>query len=109
MPRRLHPTPLIVGGAQPEGYLYVGLNQGTAVWGHTDIVAVLITIDDEEQAKHTVWLVYMCCLQSLSLGSARHFWGGARLEISSFLFSRFLEVLVGVCMAISSRCKCGTV
>jgi len=56
-----------------------------------------------------VWLVYVCCLQSLLLGSARHFWGGGRLEIASFLFSSFLEVSVGVCMAISSRCKCDTV
>ena len=46
-------SPLIVGGAQPEGYLYVGLNQGTTVLGHVDIVAASITLDDEEQAKHT--------------------------------------------------------
>ena len=46
---------LIIGGAQPEGYLCVGLNHGLSVWGHADIVATSIVLDDEEgpQAKHT--------------------------------------------------------
>jgi len=48
-------APLIFGGAQPEGYLYVGLNHGLSVWGHADIVAASIDLDGEEgpQAKHT--------------------------------------------------------
>jgi hypothetical protein len=33
------PTPLMLGGVQPEGYVYVGSNQGLAVWGREDIVA----------------------------------------------------------------------
>jgi len=28
-----------VGGSQPAGYVYVGSNQGLAVWGHADLVA----------------------------------------------------------------------
>ena len=32
-------APLIIGGAQPEGYIYVGLNHGLSVWGHADVVA----------------------------------------------------------------------
>ena len=34
--------PLIVGGAQLIGYVYVGTNQGLSIWGQTDIVAVSI-------------------------------------------------------------------
>jgi hypothetical protein len=34
--------PLILGGAQPIGYVYVGTNQGLSIWGQTDIVAVSI-------------------------------------------------------------------
>ena len=41
-------SPLVVGGAQPEGYLCVGLNHGLSVWGHADIVATSIVLDDEE-------------------------------------------------------------
>ena len=40
--------------------------------------------------------MYVCCLHYLWLSSACHFWGGVRLEISSFLFSCFLEVSVSV-------------
>ena len=48
-------APLIIGGDQPESYLYVGLNHGLQVWGHADIVAASIEFDGEEgpQAKHT--------------------------------------------------------
>ena len=38
---------LIMGGAQPEGYVYVGLNQGLSVWGHTDIVTASVTDGNE--------------------------------------------------------------
>jgi hypothetical protein len=34
--------PLILGGAQPTGYVYVGTNQGLSIWGQTDIVAASI-------------------------------------------------------------------
>ncbi len=33
---------LVLGGAQPTGYVYVGANQGLAVWGHADIVSASI-------------------------------------------------------------------
>ena len=29
---------LVLGVAQPEAYVYVGRNQGLAIWGHADIV-----------------------------------------------------------------------
>ena len=31
-------APLIIGGAQPDEYIYVGLRHGQSVWAHTDIV-----------------------------------------------------------------------
>ena len=31
-------APLIIGGAQPEEYIHVGLNQGQSVWAHADII-----------------------------------------------------------------------
>ena len=34
--------PLILGGAQPIGYVYVGTNQGLSIWGQTDIVVASI-------------------------------------------------------------------
>jgi hypothetical protein len=37
------PAPLIIGGAQPEGYIYVGLNYGLSVRGHADVVAASVT------------------------------------------------------------------
>jgi hypothetical protein len=39
VPNTSVPTPLKLGGAQPAGYVYVGSNQGLAVWGHADLVA----------------------------------------------------------------------
>ena len=35
--------PLIMGGAQPLGYVHVGQNQGLNIWGHSDIVQASIT------------------------------------------------------------------
>jgi hypothetical protein len=29
---------MILGGAQPEGYVYIGKNQGLTVWGHANLV-----------------------------------------------------------------------
>jgi hypothetical protein len=29
---------MILGVAQPEGYVYICTKQGLAIWGHTDIV-----------------------------------------------------------------------
>ena len=37
------PAPLIIGGVQPEGYIYVGLNHGLSVWGRADVVAASVT------------------------------------------------------------------
>ena len=37
------PAPLIIGGVQPEGYIYVGLNHGLSVWGRADVVAASTT------------------------------------------------------------------
>ena len=36
-------TPMILGGAQPEGYVYISTNQGLTVWGHADIVQASLT------------------------------------------------------------------
>ena len=36
-------APLIIGGVQPDGYIYVGMNQGLSVWGHAEIVAASVT------------------------------------------------------------------
>ena len=33
------PTPLIMGGPQPEGYVYVGLSRGLPLWEHESTVA----------------------------------------------------------------------
>ena len=48
-------APLITGGVQPEGYVYVGLHREEPVWGHVDIVAASIDVAEEAgaQAKHT--------------------------------------------------------
>jgi hypothetical protein len=37
---------MILGGAQPEGYVYIGTNQGQAIWGHVDIVQASMTNPD---------------------------------------------------------------
>ena len=34
---------MILGGAQPAGYVYIGTNQGQAIWGHADIVQASLT------------------------------------------------------------------
>ena len=39
----LSQVPMILGGAQPEGYVYIGTNQGQAIWGHADIVQASLT------------------------------------------------------------------
>ena len=36
-------APLVIGGVQPEGYIYVGMNHGMSVWGHADVVAASVT------------------------------------------------------------------
>ena len=41
-PPATHRAPLIVGGAQPDEYIYVGLNHGESVWAHADIVAASV-------------------------------------------------------------------
>ena len=48
-------APLIIGGDQPEGYIYVSLNHGLSVWGHVDVVPASVTEPDSESgqtAKH---------------------------------------------------------
>ena len=45
------PAPFIIGGAQPEGYIYVGLNHGLSVWGHADVVAASVTELTSEQGN----------------------------------------------------------
>jgi hypothetical protein len=37
---------LIFGGSQQAGYVYIGTNQGLALWGHADIVSTLV-VDPE--------------------------------------------------------------
>ena len=49
-------APLIIGRDQPEGYHYVGLNSGMAIWGHSDIVAASVVeppSDVAQPANHT--------------------------------------------------------
>jgi hypothetical protein len=36
-------APMIVGDVQPEGYVYISMNQGLAIWGHPDIVQASLT------------------------------------------------------------------
>ena len=48
-------APLLIGGAQSEGYHYVGLHGGLSVWGHSDIIAASVlepTSDVAQPAKH---------------------------------------------------------
>jgi len=39
-------VPMILGGAQPEGYVYIGTNQGQVIWGRADIVQASLTDPD---------------------------------------------------------------
>ena len=41
-PPATHRAPLIVGGAQPDEYIYIGLDRGQSVWAHADIVAASV-------------------------------------------------------------------
>ncbi len=48
MPPTASPSPLIVGGPQPAGYLYVGRHHhGGAIWGSMDMVS-LSKMDDAD-------------------------------------------------------------
>jgi hypothetical protein len=40
---------MILCGEQPEAYVYVGMNQGQAIWGHVDIVQDSLT----DPVRHT--------------------------------------------------------
>jgi hypothetical protein len=40
---------LIMGGAQPLGYVHVGQNQGLNIWGHSDIVHASITNEGDNK------------------------------------------------------------
>jgi hypothetical protein len=37
---------MILGGQQPEGHVYIGTNQGRAIWGHAYIVQAWMTHPD---------------------------------------------------------------
>ena len=41
--------PLILGGAQPPGHVFVGQNLGVVIWGHHDIVQAFITDEGDEK------------------------------------------------------------
>jgi hypothetical protein len=41
------PAQLVLGGLQPAGYVYVGTNQGLAIWVSPEIVAASIMDDGE--------------------------------------------------------------
>jgi hypothetical protein len=41
-------APMILGGAHLEGYVYICMNQGLAIWGHPDIVQASMTDTDRE-------------------------------------------------------------
>jgi hypothetical protein len=40
---------LILGGAQPPGYAFVGQNLGMVIWGHPDIVQASITNEGDNK------------------------------------------------------------
>ena len=44
-------VPLIIGGVQPDGYIYVGMHQGVSVWEHADVVAASVTEVDGESGN----------------------------------------------------------
>ena len=44
-------VPLIIGGSQSEGYIYVGMNHGFSVWGHSEVVAASVTELDGESGN----------------------------------------------------------
>jgi hypothetical protein len=50
MPPTASPLQLIVGGPQPEGYVYVGGNHGRVIWGSMDTVAA--SMMDAEAVFH---------------------------------------------------------
>jgi hypothetical protein len=41
--------PLILGGAQPPGYTFVGQNLGLVIWGHPDIMQASITKEGDNK------------------------------------------------------------
>jgi hypothetical protein len=43
--------PLILGGAQPPGYAFVGRNLGMVIWGHPNIVQASITNEGDKQVR----------------------------------------------------------
>jgi hypothetical protein len=47
VPITLVPAQLVLGGLQPSGYVYVGTNQGLAIWVSLEIVASSIMDDGE--------------------------------------------------------------
>jgi len=50
-PQANHRAPLIVGGAQPDEYIYIGLDRGQSVWAHADIVAASVGDGGEAGSK----------------------------------------------------------
>jgi hypothetical protein len=40
---------LILGGAQPQGYTFVGQNLSMVIWGHPDIVQASITNEGDNK------------------------------------------------------------
>ena len=44
-------VPLIIGGAQPEGYIYVGTNGGLSRWEHAEVVAASVTEVNSESGN----------------------------------------------------------
>jgi hypothetical protein len=58
---------MILGGAQPEGYVYIGTNQGRAIRDHADIVQASMTHPDGQPRA----------------GFGDDFWGGVRCGLSA--------------------------
>ena len=50
-PPARHRAPLVICGAQPGEYIYVGLNQGQSVWAHADIIAASVGDVGKEGSK----------------------------------------------------------
>ena len=54
--------PMILGGEQPEGHVYIGTNQSRAIWGHADIEQASVTHPDGQHRAGCCDALLSCCL-----------------------------------------------
>jgi hypothetical protein len=48
-PQAVAALQLILGGAQPQGYVFMGQNLGVVIWGHPYIVQASITNEGDKK------------------------------------------------------------